>query len=243
MFDGAGVGLTVAFVAGLISCASPCVAPLIPGYLALLSGTSVGSAPTARGPNWRLLRTSLLFVAGFTLVFVTLGASAATFGGALDEHRRQIARLSGVVMLVMGVAMLGLVRLPGLLRDRRWHFDPHAFRASETLLLGMAFGFGWTPCFGPVLAVILAYSSTVETVRQGAALLFAYALGLGLPFVLLGAGVSWFDRLSRGLRRHAGALSAVSGLVMIAMGWLFVTDRFFVVNIATQRLYYQIVGG
>ncbi len=240
---GGQLGLIVAFVAGILSCASPCVAPLIPGYLALLSGAGGAQARTTRGPDWRLLRTSALFVAGFTLVFVTLGVSAATFGGLLDAHRRQLARASGVVMLLMGVAMLGLFRLPGLLRERRWHPEPHTFRASETLLLGMAFGFGWTPCFGPVLAVILAYSSSAATVRHGAALLFAYALGLGLPFLLLGAGASWFERWSRGLRRYAGAMSAASGLVLIAIGWLFVTERFFYLSIATQRLYYSLMGG
>ena len=186
---------------------------------------------------------SLAFVAGFTLVFVTLGASVAAFGGLLDTYRRPLVRLSGVLMLAMGLVMLGAFRLPWLLRERRWHPQPRAFRPSETLLLGMAFGFGWTPCFGPVLAVILAYTSTVETVRAGTLLLSAYALGMGLPFLLLGTGVGWFDGFARTLRRHSGLMNMGSGLTMLVLGGLFITDRFFYVTIAFQRFYYSTFGG
>lgn len=243
MFDGPQIGLAVAFLAGFVSVVSPCVAPLIPGYLALLSGSVTADGARNTGRDWRLIQTSVAFVAGFTLVFVTLGASVAVFGGLLDEYRRPMVRISGVLMLVMGLALLGVFRLPWLLRERRWHPEPRRFRPSETLLIGMAFGFGWTPCFGPVLAVILAYTSTVETVRAGTLLLVTYSLGMGLPFLLLGAGVGWFDRFARTLRRHSGVMNAVSGLTMLAIGGLFVTDRFFYVTIAFQRFYYSTFGG
>lgn len=243
MAGGTDIGLMVAFLAGIVSCISPCVAPLIPGYLALLSGTATVERTAGHGPDWRLIRTSLAFVAGFTLVFVTLGASVAAFGGLLDTYRRPLVRLSGVLMLAMGLVMLGAFRLPWLLRERRWHPQPRAFRPSETLLLGMAFGFGWTPCFGPVLAVILAYTSTVETVRAGTLLLIAYSLGMGLPFLLLGAGVGWFDGFARTLRRHSGLMNMGSGLTMLVLGGLFITDRFFYVTIAFQRFYYSTFGG
>ena len=241
---GVEVGVIAAFVAGIASCLSPCVAPLIPGYLALLSGSASvtqGQRRTATIP--RLLVTSVCFVAGFTLVFVTLGAAVSTLGAGLGDYRRPLARVSGVLMIVMGFVMLGVLRLPWLLRERRWHIQPRAFRPSETLLLGMAFGFGWTPCFGPVLAVILVYASTVDTVRQGTLLLFAYALGLGLPFIALGVGVGWSERLLHFTRRVSGPLNLVSGATLLVLGWLFVTDRFFFLNIATQRLYYRLIGG
>lgn len=243
MAGGSDIGLDVAFLAGFASCISPCVAPLIPGYLALLSGTATVDRGQERGPNWKLIGTSLAFIAGFTLVFVTLGASAAALGGLLDEYRRPLGRLAGVFMLVMGLVLLGALRLPWLLRERRWSPQPRQFRPSEALLLGMAFGFGWTPCFGPILAVILVYTSTVETVREGTLLLSAYALGLGLPFLLLGIGVGWFDRVARLLRRQRGPMNAASGLTMLVLGGLFLTDRFFYVTIAFQRYYYTIVGG
>ncbi len=243
MLEGAEFGITVAFIAGLVSCLSPCVAPLIPGYLALLAGPATQNRSITNGVNWRLLGTSAAFVAGFTLVFVTLGASAAAFGGLMDEYRRPLTRISGVLMLAMGLVMLGAFRLPWLLRERRWHPQPRQFRPSETLLIGMAFGLGWTPCFGPVLAVILVYTSTVETVREGTLLLTAYALGMAVPFLLLGLGVGWFGRFAGALRRHSGAMTALSGLTMLVLGGLFVTERFFYVTIAFQRFYYSTFGG
>lgn len=244
MADGAEISLAFAFLAGLISFLSPCIAPLVPGYLALLSGATVdGQQATARGINWRLMQTSFSFVAGFTLMFVALGASAVTIGGLLEAHRTSMVRLSGAFMIIMGLVMLGLFRLPWLLRERRWHREPRRFTPSESLLLGTAFGFGWTPCLGPVLAVILAYTSTVETVQLGTALLASYSLGLGLPFLLIGAGIGWIDGFARWLRRWSGLMNAASGLVLIAIGVLFATDRFFFISIAVQRFYYTLVGG
>lgn len=244
MADGAQIGLVLAFLAGFVSFLSPCIAPLVPGYLALLSGAaSDGGQTRVKGPNWRLMHTSFSFVAGFTLMFVALGASAVTIGGLLEAHRTSMLRLSGAFMVVMGFVMLGVFRLPWLLRERRWHREPRRFAPSETLLLGAAFGFGWTPCLGPVLAVILAYTSTVETVQQGTALLTAYSLGLGVPFLLIGVGLGWIDGFARWLRRWSGLMNAASGLVLIAIGVLFATDRFFFISIAVQRFYYTLVGG
>lgn len=243
MTGGTDVGLLVAFVAGFVSCLSPCVAPLIPGYLALLSGTGTVDRPSRSGPDWQMIRTSLAFVGGFTLVFVTLGAAASSFGGFLDEYRQTMVRISGALMIVMGFVMLGVLRLPWLLRERRWHLEPRHFRTSETLLIGMGFGFGWTPCFGPVLAVILAYTSTVETVRSGTVLLGAYAIGMSVPFLLLGAGIGWFDRFARVMRRYSTTMTALSGVTMLVLGWLFITNRFFFVTIAFQRFYYSVFGG
>jgi cytochrome c-type biogenesis protein len=238
------IGLAIAFVAGLISFLSPCVAPLVPGYLAMISGAGeLDQRRPDQTTDWRLIRASAAFVFGFGLVFVALGASAATFGGLLDAHRTTLIQVSGAFMIVMGVVLLGVLRIGWLLRERRWHLEPRRFTASESVLLGMAFGFGWTPCFGPVLAVILAYASTGETVREGTLLLASYALGLGLPFLLIGFGVGRFTRLARALRRSGRALNPLAGLVLIGLGALFISDRFFYVSIATQRFYYTLVGG
>lgn len=238
------IGLLVAFLAGLVSFLSPCVAPLIPGYLALISGSAHQTqSHSERSNGWPLMRTSAAFVTGFSLVFIALGASAATLGGLLEAHRTTMIQIAGGMMILMGLVMLGLFRLPWLLRERRWHLEPRRFTSSESLLLGMAFGFGWTPCFGPILAVILAYASTGETVRQGTLLLSAYALGLGLPFLLIGFGVGWFSRLGSTLRQASRFLTPVSGLVLVGLGLLFITGRFFTVSIWTQRFYYTVIGG
>lgn len=244
MSNPSNIELSAAFIAGLISFLSPCVAPLVPGYLAMISGSAErGALLPERSLNWPLMRASVAFVTGFTLVFVALGASAATLGGLVDTHRTSMIQVSGVMMILMGALMLGVFRLPWLLRERRWHLEARSFTASESVLLGIAFGFGWTPCFGPILAVILAYASTGETVRQGTMLLTAYALGLGLPFLLIGFGVGWFASVGNALRRASRFLTPLSGLVLVGLGVIFLTDRFFYVSIWTQRFYYTMTGG
>jgi cytochrome c-type biogenesis protein len=224
------VGLLAAFGAGLLSFLSPCVAPLLPGYLTLVSGTTDGS------DRMRLFRTSLIFVAGFSLVFISLGASASVFGDLLTAWRQPLARISGIVMIVMGLVILWGARAPWLMRERRFHPTPRSFTSSETLLLGMAFGFGWTPCFGPILASILIYTSTAETVGEGTLLLAAYSVGLGLPFLLVGFGLGHFQRFVRAVGRHAGAVVSFSGATLILIGALFASGQMFRIAIAGQRL-------
>lgn len=233
MADASTVGLLGAFGGGVISFLSPCVAPLVPGYLAMISG-SVGGRP---GENrWALFTTSAIFVAGFSLVFVALGASASAFGNLiLSDYRREMAQVAGVLMILMGLVLLWGFRLPFLMKERKFHFTPRRFTHSETLLIGMAFGFGWTPCFGPILASILALTSTVEGVREGTILLAAYSLGLGLPFLLVGLGLGYFQRVLRILTRHMGAVVAGSAAVMIMVGVLFATGQVFRIAVETQR--------
>jgi cytochrome c-type biogenesis protein len=239
--DASTVGLLGAFGGGILSFLSPCVAPLVPGYLAMISGSVDGSKRD--GGRWSTLATSAVFVAGFSLVFVALGASASAFGNLLfAEYRREMAQIAGTIMIGMGLVLLWGFRIPFLMTERKLHFTPRRFTHPETLLIGMAFGFGWTPCFGPILASILALSSTVEGVREGTVLLAAYSLGLGLPFLLAGLGLGFFQRSMRFLTRHMGAVVATSGTVMIAVGLLFATGQVFRIALQTQRWVNDLTG-
>lgn len=228
-------GLLAAFGAGVISFLSPCVAPLVPGYLTLITG-SAGDAPDHSGRRWRFLWPSIVFVLGFTLVFVTLGASASVFGTFLDDYRRELIQVSGVVMLGMGLVVLWGFRVPFLMRERKLHVTPRHFTSSETLLMGMVFGLGWTPCFGPMLASILVVTSTVEGVQQGTLLLFAYSLGLGLPFIIAGLGLSQFQQVVRFFTRRAQIVGTISGVTLVALGVLFMSGQVFRIAITSQRL-------
>ncbi len=236
------VSWVVAFGAGLLSFFSPCVAPLVPGYVGFISGTSVADfGANQRRPTGRVLGSTLLFVLGFSLVFVLLGASASFVGGLLDEYRRPLGRLAGAVMIAMGLVLVGLVRGRILWRDWRFHLAARPFGPAGTVLLGMAFGFGWTPCVGPILASILFYAGATETAGRGALLLLAYSVGLGVPFVLSGVGLTHMLGAFAWVKRHYAAINAGSGALLIAVGLLFVTERFFWLSIAAQRLYYAML--
>lgn len=244
------VGLLTAFAAGLLSFLSPCVAPLLPGYLALIGG----NAATVAGPNTggvagrgpvlslsvaqrlRLFWPSLVFVLGFTLVFVSLGTSAAVFGDTLAQWRGPMTRIAGALMIVMGFVIIWGSHLPFFARERRFHKERRTFTISETLLLGMAFGFGWTPCIGPILASILVYTSTAETVREGTLLLTIYSLGLGLPFLMAGLGLGVVQRFTRMLQRHGNVVVLISGISLILIGLLFVSGQVYRLNIAGEQL-------
>lgn len=241
MTDASTIGLLGAFGGGMLSFLSPCVAPLVPGYLAMISGSVSG--PSNEQNRWNLLATSAVFVAGFSLIFVALGASASAFGNLLfSDYRREMAQVAGILMIVMGLVLLWGFRIPVLMAERKLHFTPRRFTHSETLLIGMAFGLGWTPCFGPILASILALSSTVEGVREGTILLAAYSLGLGVPFLLAGLGLGHFQRVLRFFTRHMGAVVASSATVMILVGVLFATGQVFRIALETQRWMNEFTG-
>jgi cytochrome c-type biogenesis protein len=232
------IGLLTAFGAGVFSFLSPCVAPLLPGYLTMLSGSAAGEQRS----KLRLFWPSALFVLGFSLVFISLGASASVFGDLLAEYRRPLTQVSGAVMILMGAVILWGSRMPFFMRERRFHFTPREFSPSEILLLGMAFGFGWTPCFGPILASILIYTSTVDTVRQGTLLLTAYSLGLGIPFLLVGLGLGQFQQVARAAGRYAPAIVTVSGATLVVLGVLFVSGQMFRIAIVGQRVLASLPG-
>src|SRR5215218_7074195 len=204
--------LALAFAAGLLSFATPCVLPLVPGYLSAVSGT----APGASGR--RVVAASVPFVLGFTLVFVALGAAAAATGGALEENRRLVQHVAGLVVVALGLAFMGLLPLPFLERLVAPGLVEGARRRGSGALLGAAFAVCAAPCVGPVLATILALASDESTVAQGSVLLAVYSLGLAVPFLLVGVGFAKAMRASRWLRDRYDVVRVVSGALLVAVG-------------------------
>jgi len=224
----------LAFAAGALSFTSPCCIPLLPGYLSYMSGVSAEELEDAgRG---RLLTATLLFVAGFALVFTALGATASVLGGLVLSHRLVLTQISGAFIIAMGLVTLGIFRIPALYVERRFHFSTNLGLVGA-MPLGMAFAFGWTPCIGPVLASIETLAGTQGSVRTGAALLFVYALGLGLPFVFVGLFVARGLRFAAWLKRHLQLLNLAGGLILIAMGVLIMSDQWVELLSPLLRLY------
>lgn len=184
MFEISNIGILTAFAAGAISFLSPCVLPLVPGYISYIAGTSAGSGEPLRPSGGRLstMLLSVLFVLGFSTIFVALGASATAISGLLLAYRYETNIVGGAIIIVFGVFTTGLVRLPWMERDVRFHGKVRGGRPLGAYLLGLAFGFGWTPCIGPVLGAILTVSALSATASDGIALLSIYSIGLGLPF-------------------------------------------------------------
>ena len=219
-------GLLVAFAAGMISFLSPCVLPLVPGYLSLMSGVGTAELAVAtKADTRRLLQSTLLFVAGFTVVFVALGAGASAVGQLLLDHQRGLNQIAGAIVIVMGLALAGVVSPAMLQRERRVQVSPSKLGVFAAPVMGMAFAFGWTPCIGPVLASVLSLAATEATLGRGVSLLFAYSLGLGVPFVATGLA---FGRLAGAfgwVKRHARGINLVSGLLLAGFGFLLLTNR------------------
>jgi cytochrome c-type biogenesis protein len=212
----------LAVLAGVISFSSPCCLPLIPGYLSYVSGLPVSDLGR-REARALMLRATLLFVAGFTTVFTALGVSFTLMGGALLRNVPTIVRVAGVVIILMGLAMMGLLRLPFLYRERRFDLTRVPSGPKAAFALGMAFAFGWAPCIGPVLATILATAAATQTVAWGAVLLALYSLGLGLPFVALALGFQRARSSLEWLKRHGRRVELAGGAMLVTVGVLFVT--------------------
>src|SRR6266849_1898462 len=191
-------GLAVAFAGGTLSIASPCSWPLIPGYLAYVSGVGVGET----GRTKRVVGAGALFVLGFAIVFTALGATASVLGSFLLRQQPLITKIAGVFVIVMGLAMLGVLRLPFLYREKRFDLSKVRSGPGGAVPLGMAFAFGWTPCIGPVLAAIFAVAANTPTASKGALLLFVYSMGMGIPFLLFAVIYSRAGRTFHALQRH-----------------------------------------
>lgn len=213
-------GLFLAFGGGMVSFLSPCVLPLVPGYVAWVAGTDLA---TARAERWRALRLSAFFVLGFGMVFVGLGLGATAVGGLLRRWSYELTIAAGLLIAAMGLAQMGLLRLAPLMRDLRFRPPAEGGGPVSAALIGVAFGFGWAPCIGPVLAGVLAAAAL--TPGTGVGLLAAYALGLGVPFLLAAFYLPAVMARARRLGRLGRALQLSSGAVMVAFGLAIATGE------------------
>ncbi|MFI5323061.1 MAG: cytochrome c biogenesis CcdA family protein [Thermodesulfobacteriota bacterium] len=231
------VSWIIAFLAGVISFLSPCVLPLIPGYVSMVSKMSFDelTGGETEGKTGKILVPSLLFVLGFSFVFVTLGASASYIGTFLHENKVLLLRISGVIIILFGLFSMDIIKIPQLYRERRLFFAGGNLGLVSIFFLGIAFGFGWTPCVGPILASILLYASTSEGAGKGALLLFTYSIGLGLPFIITGLALSRALTAFGWIKRHYGMYKIIVGGSLIIVGILMVTNSLFYLNILGQR--------
>lgn len=228
-----------AVVAGFISFSSPCCLPLIPGYLSYVSALPV-SELGRRDARAVTLRASLLFVAGFTTVFVAFGVGATAFGSLLLRNQDTLVRWFGVFIILMGLTTIGVLRLPVLLRERRIDLARVPKGPAWAYPMGMAFAAGWAPCIGPVLATILATAAVGANMAWGGTLLALYSLGLGIPFVLLALGFTRAQTTLGWLRRNGRRIEIAGGLLLITIGVLFVTNRWQPLFRPLQRSFAQL---
>lgn len=213
--------LGIAFLAGLASFLSPCVLPLVPIYLAQLVGQSVYQATNGKQEQTNRLTTFLhaaTFVLGFTLAFVALGATASTLGNFLRTYQVVLREIGGVFLIIIGLHMAGILKLPILYWQKRIEFRPTRPSYPASALIGVVFAIGWIPCVGPILGSILVLAANSTTLKQGVLLLLAYALGLGIPFLLLGLGLDQVSKILKWLKPHLGKIEIFTGIMLIVVG-------------------------
>jgi cytochrome c-type biogenesis protein len=223
----ADTNVVIAFGAGMLSFLSPCVLPLVPGYLSLMSGVGTSQlavATTTSSETRTVLRSTLLFVAGFTLVFTALGAEASALGTTLQHHKRVLDQISGVVIVAMGLILAGAVTPAFMQRERRFHVSPARLGVFAAPVMGMAFAFGWTPCIGVQLSAILSLAAASGTLGRGVLLLVFYSLGLGVPFVVAGLAFGRLTGAFAWVKRHFRVINAVSGLLLAGFGLVLLTN-------------------
>lgn len=222
------IGLGIALLAGFLSFASPCVLPIVPGYLTFITGLSFEQL-TERRRSSRLALSAFLkstpFVCGFSLVFIALGASASAVSGLLRANLGVLQSIAGIGIMLLGLHLAGLLPIPGLLRERRFSNDTAEPGMVRAFMAGVFFAFGWTPCVGPILAGILAIAATTETLGQGVLLLAVYSLGLGIPFMLSAAFLNGFLSVLQGIKGYLRQLEVGAGLLLVAVGLLVFTDK------------------
>src|SRR5262245_47133116 len=220
------VSVFTAFFAGLVSFLSPCVLPLVPGYISIISGSSLDQLK-ANEKDTSLFRTvllnSIMFIVGFSVTFILLGATATWVGQLLLSRMRLLGQLAGLILIVFGIHLTGIFKINFLYRDKRFHNVQKPRGLIGALVIGLAFAFGWTPCIGPILAGILAIASTKETVLEGMFLLAIYSAGLGIPFLLTSVALNKFLSFYSRFKKHFHAVEVVSGALVIAVGLLILT--------------------
>jgi cytochrome c-type biogenesis protein len=237
--ESGSIGILVAFTAGVLSFLSPCVLPLIPSYATFITGMSVTELSDGGLEALRRRRTALvhglLFVSGFTLVFMLLGAGATLLGSMFAYYSVWIERLGGVMLIAFGLILLGVLRIPGAERDIRVHLAHKPVGYFGTFIVGVAFGAGWTPCLGPVLGGILTLAALRDTLGEGMALLFVYSLGLAVPFLLATLLIQHFMNGFQRFRRWLPWVSRASGALLIVVGILLLTGTFSIMAAALMR--------
>ena len=227
------VSLFAAFFAGVLSFISPCVLPLVPGYLSFISGVSLDTmrgtgdqAIPKAATRQRVFVASLAFVLGFSMVFIVLGASASAIGQFVFARLTLLGKIAGIVLIVFGLHTMGLLRITALYREKRVQTNRKPASPLGAMLIGVAFAFGWTPCIGPILAAILTVAAAQDTVGEGVKLLSVYSLGLGIPFLLASLAVDHFFTAFAKIRRYYHAIEVTAGLMMVTIGVLIFTNRF-----------------
>lgn len=236
------VTLSVAFFAGIVSFLSPCVLPLVPGYVSFLSGMSFrelennsGDRLFLKGPGL----SAIFFVIGFSIVFIALGASATFIGKILSAYTGIFTRVSGVLLVILGLHLLGILRIGVLNYEKRFQVNKIKPGLFGALLVGVAFGFGWTPCIGPILAGILAIAATQETMNRGILLLAAYSIGLGIPFIVTGFAVGAFIKFFEKYKKFIRSGEIVAGVFLIILGGLIFTNNLSVVLRYVPDLFFE----
>jgi cytochrome c-type biogenesis protein len=223
-----GLSMVTAFVAGIISFLSPCVLPLVPGYLSIISGVSLDQLKA--GEHDKALRrsvilASIMFIIGFSITFIALGATATAVTKSLLVRMPILRKIAGAVIFIFGLHILGVFRINALYQDKRMHHVQTKSGLLGALVLGLVFALGWSPCLGPILATILALASEQDTVAKGVFLLAIYSLGLGVPFLLTSLGLNQFLSFYTRFKRHFRALEIVSGVLVLGIGILIFTDQ------------------
>jgi len=223
------VSLFIAFMAGFLSFITPCVLPLVPSYLSFITGLSFEDLTGKQDQQRVRLKTmshSLFFIAGFSAVFISFGASATLIGQLFLSYQGVIRKLGGVLIVLFGLYILGVIKIKPLISEHRWHPEKKQTGYLGSFLIGISFAAGWTPCVGPILGTILLYASTTQSLLKGMGLLTFYSIGLGLPLFLASLGINSFLTYFRQLRNYLRMITVVSGAFLIVVGVMIYTNSF-----------------
>ena len=223
------ISFFIAFTAGLLSFASPCVLPLVPSYVSYITGLSLGQLTNeeeGRNVRWVALNNSLLFILGFTLVFIAFGASATYIGNLFLTYQQVLRKVGGLLIIFFGLLIMGVFKIPFLMSYKQYQFKSRPAGAVGTVLVGVAFAAGWTPCVGPILGTILLYAGTTQSIMTGVELLLVYSIGLGLPLLATAMAVNTFLTSFQKIKNYLWVVSLVSGLFLISVGVMIFTNSF-----------------
>ncbi len=228
------LSLLIVFVAGLLTFLSPCVLPLIPGYIAFVSGLSIDNMTECGWTDKKMasaMLNSVMFVLGFSVVFVVLGASATWLGGFFVQRLPLLISIAGVVIIVFGLQQIGLFKFGFMLTTKQIDLPAEKLGPFKAPLLGAAFAFGWTPCVGPILAAILTYAATMDTVGKGVVLLIVYSAGLGIPFLLTTVAMKGFFKFFSKIKKYMNLIQKISGAILVLLGILMIAGKLTLITV------------